>query len=260
MTQPGHSDGWPPNWEAWSPEGSRARQLESELAAECGPAHPLHGAQTVAVAERTDQDDVAFYLLASEAPQRWFVVHLTWSAKPETTTEWPSVTRFHTHEGLQRTVRFEDEAGQWTSGADPIPLGRWIATRVPTQDQPRWAAAVLYVANECAPGIDEVETVLRIAEDQRLWPRAHDAFTAVRRLALSRQDPRGTRESLLFNLAELAAKVTYNASGEPAPFDHDAGWYVPRTARQLVELIGDSELQERMWLAVTCALPVDEDR
>ena len=86
---------------------------------------------------------------------------------------------------------------------------------------------MLDVANECAPGIDEVETVLRIAEDQRLWPQAPDAFTAVRRLALSRQDPRGTRESLLLDLAELTAKVTYNASGEPAPFDHvQAGTYL----------------------------------
>jgi len=255
MTQPGHSDGWPPSWNATSPESSRCRQLEGELAAECGPGHPLHAAQTVAVAERTDQDDVAFYLLASDAEQRWVVVHLTWKGSHEGRPEWPTVARFHTLAGLQCTVRFEDEAGAWAAGADASLLGRWIAERTPTEDQPRWSAAVLSVACERAPEFAEVATVVAIAGDPHRWPEAHEAFTAVRRLALGRDDPEESVTSMLLRLAELAAKATYNASGEPAPFDSDSSWWIPQVARRLVDRAADSEFEERMWLAVTCALP-----
>jgi hypothetical protein len=62
----------------WYPveDGSR---LEAELSRESPLTHPLYGQQTHAVARRTDNDDVLYYLPHGEVPLA--VVHLTWSVE-----------------------------------------------------------------------------------------------------------------------------------------------------------------------------------
>jgi hypothetical protein len=48
-------------------------------------------------------------------------------------------------------------------------------------------------------------------------------------------------ESFLL-LAETIAKVTYNASGQPAPFDFGSGWYIPSLAFQTALSFKDDRL------------------
>ena len=66
--------------------------LDAELRAEIVDGHPLDGLSAVAIARRSDCDDVLFcvdhpsYALA--------VVHLTWRTKPESDPTWPHTLLF----------------------------------------------------------------------------------------------------------------------------------------------------------------------
>jgi len=53
-------------------------------------------------------------------------------------------------------------------------------------------------------------------------------------------------ECLLF-VAENAAKVAYNASGERGPFDEDCGDWVVRCLRDLVDAVGSPEFEKQSW-------------
>jgi len=62
--------------------------------------------------------------------------------------------------------------------------------------------------------------------------------------------------AILF-IAENAAKVIYNASvvldhNNPAPFDHDSGWWLVSTFRHVVDLINDAEFASEAWQVVSC--------
>lgn len=47
-------------------------------------------------------------------------------------------------------------------------------------------------------------------------------------------------------LAELVAKVTSNASGQPAPFDSDSGHHIPSLALKATEHFDDSRLEDEV--------------
>jgi len=95
-----------------------------------------------------------------------------------------------------------------------------------------WATRLLdLVLRQGEPPPAEVERVARLADEPDRWREGHDAFQDVRRLTLEAERApasprsRGYTETLL--LAENVAKVIYNASGEPAPFDFHCGWLLP---------------------------------
>lgn len=71
--------------EPWVAVEEQDGPLVNELNREVCPGHPLHGAQTRALARRIDQNDVLFELLEPE--RRVAVVHLTW--KRENDPRWP---------------------------------------------------------------------------------------------------------------------------------------------------------------------------
>ena len=64
-----------------------ATKLREELRRETSPEHPLFERVLVAVARREDNDDVLFQ--AQTAEFAYAVVHLTWSANPELSSDWP---------------------------------------------------------------------------------------------------------------------------------------------------------------------------
>jgi hypothetical protein len=78
--------------EPWHVVTSDAVQLQSELAAELGPFHPLKGRQMRAVARRQDCDDVLFVSVGE--PLVVAVVHLTYANRPELDPRWPGTTFF----------------------------------------------------------------------------------------------------------------------------------------------------------------------
>jgi len=66
-----------------------AQSLHAELQRELPPRHLLFGRAVDAVAFRQDQDDVLFRHL--DQPDRFTVIHLTWTRKREIDTKQPSV-------------------------------------------------------------------------------------------------------------------------------------------------------------------------
>jgi hypothetical protein len=50
-------------------------------------------------------------------------------------------------------------------------------------------------------------------------------------------------------LAELTAKVTYNATHPPDEFDEDCGWWIAVYLKRLLDSLHDDSFSQRMWLA-----------
>lgn len=146
---------------------------------------------------------------------------------------------------------FLDQAWPLWRAGQLIDAGHLLFESMPEQDQPRWAIRLLKFA-VARSGISSapVENLLRIADDPARWGEAHDAFRQLRRagLALDRQNLTDEQHLLLRLLCvgEITAKVVYNASGFPAPFDHDAGWWVASIFAHFLDRTGDAT--EQAWV------------
>jgi hypothetical protein len=109
-----------------------------------------------------------------------------------------------------------------------IEIGRQIFEPIPNDIRPGWAGLILsrfdnYIKNLPA----EIKELYPIIDNQDRWKEAHQQFDKIRRFLLTNNNYQP--ESYLL-LAENVAKVTYNASGKPAPFDKDSGWYIASLA------------------------------
>jgi hypothetical protein len=82
--------------------------LEQELAREVSEEHSLFGVAAVAVARRSDNDDVLFVLPTHDPLLA--VVHLTWSR--ESSGRWPS-TRFYSSVRQFVSERMEPDHIEW---------------------------------------------------------------------------------------------------------------------------------------------------
>jgi hypothetical protein len=71
-----------------------APSFVAELQREVSPAHLLFGLQVTAIARRIDCDDVLFQITSE--PERFAVVHLTWTGRPQFNAEQPSTVLFDT--------------------------------------------------------------------------------------------------------------------------------------------------------------------
>jgi hypothetical protein len=144
---------------------------------------------------------------------------------------------------------------QWESG-NAMAVGSSVYEALGPADRVRLASELLRASVEPLPKPPAAIThVLAIAQDPARWRDAHDAFTSVRLLTLealqakSRGHDEQIYEAVLY-VAENAAKVIYNASGEPAPFDHDCGYWLVGCVHRLAHVVGSVELKERFWRIV----------
>ena len=136
----------------------------------------------------------------------------------------------------------------WSSG-NPLEAGRIIYEQIPNDQRPLWAAEILNLCRPLIPNVSEIDAAYEIALNQSRWKEAHAAFTRVRHLTLAFENSNSkdfVYGGILY-LAENTAKVTYNASGEFAPFDDDSGWWVVSNLRYVVDKVGDSELESKAW-------------
>lgn len=105
--------------------------------------------------------------------------------------------------------------------------GRAIYDVLAPAQRVAWAASLLrFCAAQCPP-VQVIDDVLALVDSPPQWTRAHKAFQNVRDLTLAvDQAPQAFDRRLgsLLDVTENTAKVIYNASGSPAPFDYDAGW------------------------------------
>ena len=138
----------------------------------------------------------------------------------------------------------------WTTGRS-LEAGRTLYEHIPNGSRPGWAANILGLCRTLTKTIAEVDAVYEIALDATRWPEAYDAFQRVRKLTLQAEKIR-VKDPIyvdILALAENTAKVTYNSSGAPAPFDRDAGWWIVHNLRTIVDDYNDDDFASEAWSA-----------
>lgn len=129
-----------------------------------------------------------------------------------------------------------------------IKIGKEIFENLPNDIRPGWAGLILtrfdhYIKNvptsilELYPIIDNIER----------WKEAHEQFTKIRVFVLENKN---YEPENYLRLAELVAKITYNASGQSAPFDRDSGHYIASLALKATEHFDDKRLEEEVKSAI----------
>jgi hypothetical protein len=145
------------------------------------------------------------------------------------------------------------EALEYWRKDEPIKAGRLIFERLPREIQPKWAAEILKaVVGRSGATSPEIERIIEMARNPAEWSKGHDAFSAARTqvLKLDRMSSKSSADNLLHHnllLAELVAKVTYNATYPNDGFDEDSGWWVAVLLRDILRLLADTTFSELMW-------------
>lgn len=125
-----------------------------------------------------------------------------------------------------------------------IGASKVVFEKIPNDFRPMWGKNILSLFDKCLIFIPaEVLTLYEIIDDKLRWKEAHNQFSKIRELNL---ENRNKEYEVYLLLAENIAKITYNASNEPAPFDWDSGWYIPNLAKQVSAFYQDAELDRRL--------------
>jgi hypothetical protein len=141
---------------------------------------------------------------------------------------------------------------RWSSG-QTLEAGRILYEYLPNNQRPLWAARILAHCLQLIRSVREIDTIYEIAMDKTRWKEAHEAFGALRELTLKAERSKSNYEIYagILSLAENTAKVAYNASGEAAPFDHNAGWRIISNLRHIVDKVKDVEFEVMAWETAT---------
>jgi hypothetical protein len=151
----------------------------------------------------------------------------------------------------------------WSCG-QPLEAGKLIFERLPNVVRPMWASRVLRLVLEKG-GIQSslFDQVLHTADQQAKWENGHRLFSTIRDSTLKLDEieraHRLTDEQELFasvlSLAELVAKVTYNATKPDDEFDRESGWWIAACLRGFVDHRWKGEdFSKAAWAALTCDL------
>jgi hypothetical protein len=154
--------------------------------------------------------------------------------------------------------------GHWRDG-QALEAGRLIFENLPPETRPKWAAGVLRLVIEKA-GVakSQFERTLYTADHPRKWACGHRCFDSLRRKVLKfdelQRSGRLSKDDELVHhvllLAELVAKVTYNAADPPDPFDEDSGWWLAPGLKGFVDhwWPDDQRFSEAAWSALSSTI------
>ena len=125
-----------------------------------------------------------------------------------------------------------------------IKIGQEIFENLPNDIRPCWAGLVLSRFDNYIKDIpSSILQLYAIIDNKDRWKEAHEQFGKIRVFGLENKN---YKPEFFLRLAELVAKVTYNASGQPAPFDSDSGHYIASGALKLSELFDDNRLEKEV--------------
>jgi hypothetical protein len=157
-----------------------------------------------------------------------------------------------------------ERAREYWNGGQSVEAGRLLHDNLPVEARPAWAVRMLrLVLDRSGADRSHFERILYTADHPSQWANGHRCFDLIRAETLKCEDLR-RRGSLtndheifasLLSLAELVAKVTYNAVDPPDEFDEDSGWYIAASLRGFVELWKDDEFSKAAWSALCCEEP-----
>lgn len=152
-----------------------------------------------------------------------------------------------------------ERAKEYWQGGQPVEAGRLIYDSLAPEARPAWAARILRLVIERSK-VDRshFERILFTAEHPRQWANGHRCFDLLRNETLKYDDMRRmgrlTKEqdtfALVLSMAELVAKVTYNAVDPPDEFDEDSGWWIAASLKSFVDSWKDDEFSKAAWSAL----------
>ena len=146
--------------------------------------------------------------------------------------------------------------GLWKNG-NALEAGRLIFESLPVGTRPQWAARVLrLVVDRTGVKSEPVELAISIANTPDDWSKAHDVFSTVRdaTLELERLRPLSPPQTLLLRhlgMAELVAKVAYNATNPVDEFDEDSGWWIAPCLKHILDSLDDEKFSIAAWSALS---------
>lgn len=136
-----------------------------------------------------------------------------------------------------------------------IKLGKTIYESVPRQFRPDWGTSLLITFETAIKNVPiEIKELYEIADDEKRWKDSYEQFGKIRQFYLSHKT--FLPETYLL-LAEKVAKIIYNLSGHPAPFDNDSGDYIPSLALETADFFKDKEITDKIERILTFHYNVD---
>ncbi len=143
----------------------------------------------------------------------------------------------------------------WRRG-QALEAGRIVFENLPDDVRPRWASRILrLILSRSGIRLSKAKHTCYIAENPSEWSKAHKTFDALRDATL-RMDRKGRWKRLsrqeklkagILGLAELVAKVTYNATNPQDEFDEDSGWWIVASLKGFVDLWDDDDFTKAAW-------------
>lgn len=152
----------------------------------------------------------------------------------------------------------ERAAGYWREN-QALEAGRLIFEHLPPDVRPMWAVRILKLVQDMASvNSKPISRSVFLALNREQWHKAHRAFSDLRRVTLQLQEKRNrsglTKEEELLGwvvaLAELVAKVTYNATNPEDEFDEDSGWWIAASLKAFVGYFQDAKFSNEAWSAL----------
>ena len=149
-----------------------------------------------------------------------------------------------------------NKACQYWREGQTLEAGRLIFEHLPREARPNWAANILrLVIERTEVNSPVIERIMHIASHPSEWKEAHGAFSLARGLTmkLNKLQSRSAKDTLLLQhigLAELVAKVAYNATNPVDEFDEDSGWWITVSLKNILDLVGDEAFSRSMWLVI----------
>jgi hypothetical protein len=134
----------------------------------------------------------------------------------------------------------------WRGGM-PRNTGAIVYEALEASHRPVWAASLLEFALDRVPAPTAVRDTIVIAREPIRWLEARRVFNELRVYTL-KAEARETKDLGLLSilhLAENTAKVTYNSSGLPAPFDHTSGWWVASNLFDVATALADPNFADQ---------------
>ena len=152
--------------------------------------------------------------------------------------------------------KYLSQASEYWRLGQPLAAGRLIFENLPTEVRPHWASHILsLVIEKTKVKSPPIEYIIEIASRPADWGKAHEAFSLARAvtLELNKTKVKPPHQMLLIQhmgLAELVAKVIYNATNPSDEFDEDSGWWIAVCLKNILDLLDDNEFSRSMWLVV----------
>ncbi len=120
---------------------------------------------------------------------------------------------------------------------------------IPREHRATWAGTILKVAYPHFSPDPDIDAIIQFTENANDWSqnRQKEAMQIVDTVnRFSKRSPTPFHQ-LIYNLAAMVGKITYNAQHLPAPYDHNTGWKIGEILKQIAQGIDSQEFEENAW-------------